>query len=514
MKLYFRAFFSWILTASILSGAVAATSSTTKDDSDRAKTEAKGADENGEDASPVAAKPASSPANKPTAKASSKVSKVYVVPMREDIMPPLTYIVRRGVKEAMDAGAEVLIIDMDTNGGMVSVMEEIVEILNKFDGETITFINSKAFSAGAFISVATQRIYMSPKGVIGAAAVIGGGGDLPPTVEAKAKSAVMAMMRTQAQRNGHNIDVLEAMIDKEKELIIDGETICDAGNLLTLTAFEAEREVGDPPKPLLSLGTYKDLDELIEALGYGDAEVTHVEALGVEKVASWLNSIGALLIVIGIGGIWIEMKAPGFGLPGTISIVAFSLYFFGSYAAGLAGLEWFVVFLLGLGFVAVEIFIFPGTMVNGLIGVFLIFVTLVMALADYYPGTPVDLSFMGQALGNAGVVLAQATVGSILMAWVFYQFVFPRMSQRYSVAGGMMSAAASGVGAEIEMRATQQSRMGQVGETISPLRPGGKARFGEDIINVISDGELIGVGAKVKVIGSSGMDAIVEAVEE
>ena len=224
---------------------------------------------------------------------SPEVSKVYIIPMREDIMPPLTYLVRRGVKEAMEAKADVLIIDMDTNGGLVMVMEEIIEILNKFDGETVTFINSKAFSAGAFISVATQRIYMSPKGVIGAAAVVGGGGgELAPTMQAKADSAVLAMMRTQAQRNGHNIDVVEAMIDKERELIIDGETLCEEGNLLTLTAFEAEREYGEPAKPLLSLGTFKDIDELIEGLGYGDAEITYVEALGVEKIASWLNRIG------------------------------------------------------------------------------------------------------------------------------------------------------------------------------------------------------------------------------
>lgn len=445
----------------------------------------------------------------------SKVKKVFVLPIREDIMPPLTYLVRRGVKDAMEADADVLILHMDTFGGRVDVTEEIMDIVGRFSGETITYIDSKAMSAGSFISAATQRIYMSPVGIIGAAAPVAGGGqEMGETMDAKVISMVLAMIRNQAQKNGHNTDVLEAMIDKDKELIIDGETLCKEGELLSLTALEAQTEYGDPPRPLLSLGTYKDLDALIKGLGYSDAEVTHVEALGVEKVASWLNSIGFLLIVIGIGGIWIEMKAPGFGLPGTVSIVAFSLYFFGSYAAGLAGLEWFLVFLLGLGFIAVEIFIFPGMMVNGLIGIFLIFVTLVMALADYYPGTPVDVSFMGQALGNAGVVLAQATIGTILMAWVFYRFVFPRMSQRCSMAGGMMSSAASGVTSEIEIRETQQSRMGQIGETTSPLRPGGKARFGEDVVNVISDGEMIGVGAKVKIIGASGRDAIVEAVEE
>src|SRR4051794_15372631 len=99
-------------------------------------------------------------------------AKVYVLPIREDIMPPLVYIVRRGIKEAMEAKADVLIIDMDTNGGRVDVTEEIIEIINQFKGLTVTYVNKKAFSAGAFISFATKKIYMAPQSVIGAAAPI------------------------------------------------------------------------------------------------------------------------------------------------------------------------------------------------------------------------------------------------------------------------------------------------------------------------------------------------------
>src|SRR5437867_5664928 len=114
--------------------------------------------------------------------------KVYVVPIRDDIMPPMVYLVRRGVKEAMEAKADLLVIDMDTNGGRVDVTEEIMEIVNKFKGHTVTYVNHKAFSAGAFISVATQKIYMAPQSVIGAAApmlMIPGGGptEIPQTVE-------------------------------------------------------------------------------------------------------------------------------------------------------------------------------------------------------------------------------------------------------------------------------------------------------------------------------------------
>ena len=98
--------------------------------------------------------------------------RVYVIPIREDIEPPLTYLVRRGVKEAMAAKADLIVLDMKTNGGRVSTTEEIIDILNQFKGESVTYVNDRAFSAGAFISVATKKIYMAPQSVIGAAAPI------------------------------------------------------------------------------------------------------------------------------------------------------------------------------------------------------------------------------------------------------------------------------------------------------------------------------------------------------
>src|ERR1041384_4774676 len=112
----------------------------------------------------------SSPALEVSSKKEASVKKVYILPIREDIMPPLVYLVRRGVKEAMEAKADLLVSDMETNGGRVDSMREIIEIINKFKGETITYVNPKAFSAGALMSFATQKIYMAPGSVIGAAA--------------------------------------------------------------------------------------------------------------------------------------------------------------------------------------------------------------------------------------------------------------------------------------------------------------------------------------------------------
>jgi membrane-bound serine protease (ClpP class) len=219
----------------------------------------------------------------PPAKTGPK--KVYVLPIRDDIMPPLVYLVRRGVKEAIEGHADLLVIDMETNGGRVDTTREIIHILEQFKGDTLTFVNHSAFSAGSFIAVATKRIFMAPGSVIGAAAPIipaaNGQGveQVPDTYERKMVSGVKALVRTSAQKNGYNVAVVEAMVDKTRGLtlsnVVDGVTnivvLAKEGEILTLTNTEAEREYGQPPTRLLSSGTVQDLDELLAKIGYAGA---------------------------------------------------------------------------------------------------------------------------------------------------------------------------------------------------------------------------------------------------
>ena len=443
--------------------------------------------------------------------AAESTKRAFIIPIRDDIEPPLVYLVRRGVKEAMAAKADLIILDMKTNGGRIDSTEEIIDILNQFKGETATYVNDRAFSAGAFISVATQKIFMAPESVIGAAAPImmspGGTGvqDLPSTVEAKMNSAVRALVRRVAEKNGYNTDVVEAMIDKNKELVIDGKTLNKKGEILTLTNTEAERKYGDPPKPLLSSGTVPTLDALITKLGYGDAERTVIEPTGAEKVGAWLNAISPLLLIIGIIGIYIEVKTSGLILPGVIGGLAFLLYFFGAHVAGLSGWEWVVVFAIGLALLISELFVHPGTILPGLVGTILIFIALIMAMVDIYPGTPALPTFpqLTWPLENLGLAVTCSLVIALILARVLPKTPGYRT---------LVSHRASGVASVRKFEHLQASRVGHTGVALSDLRPGGKARFGNEILDVITRGEMIAKGQPVRVIGSSGLhDALVEA---
>ncbi len=463
--------------------------------------------------SPMAmAGPASSTANEKT---------VVIVPVREDIGPPLVYLIRRAVKQAIEEKADLLVLDMKTNGGRLDTTEEIIAILGEFKGDTVTYVNNRAFSAGAFIAVATKKIYMAPQSVIGAAAPImvsptGTAEAIPETVDVKTKSAVRGLVRGVAVKNGHNPDVLEAMIDRNKELTMDGEVINKKGDILTLTDVEARKAYGSPPKPLLSAGTVESLDALLSQLGYANARRVAIKPSGAEKLGTWINAISPLLLIIGAVGLYIEFKTPGFGAPGIIGITAFAIYFVGGYIAGFSGFEWLLVFVIGVILLALEFFVFPGTVALGVAGAGLMVLSIVMALVDLYPGVPASPGGIswptiagptGESVERALRTLLIAVAGVALGVWLASKWL-PKTSiyatiVSHGVSGGETTAA----------YLTQETTMlGKTGVTISPLRPGGKAQFGDSIVDVMSQGDAIEKGATVRILSFSGGIPIVEAV--
>lgn len=442
--------------------------------------------------------------------AESESAPVYVIPVRDDIMPPVLYVVRRGIKEAIAAEAELVVIDMETDGGRVDTTEELIEILDRFEGRKVTYVNKKAFSAGAFISVATEEIYMAPGSVIGAAAPIlmspGGGGveSMPDTMEVKITSGISALVRANAERYGHNVDVIEAMIDKSKELRVGDEVLCEKGQILTLTNSEAERKYGEDEEPLLSAGTVSDLDELLDTLGVEKSNVVRISPTGTEQLGAWINKISPILLMVGIIGLYLEFKTPGFGLPGIVGLAAFIIYFLGGYIAGLSSIGWGAVFVIGLLLLIVELLLIPGTFLTGLLGVAMMFGAIVMAFVDWDPTLPAytaptiaqfALPFRTLSLALFGALVSIVLLGRYLPETTLYRH--------------MVSQGVSGGATESLLTSEQDRRLGQTAVVMTALRPGGKARVGDEVIDVVSQGEMIAAGTEVRIIGFSGSDAVV-----
>jgi membrane-bound serine protease (ClpP class) len=333
-----------------------------------------------------------SSADQPVFKATS--AKVVVIPIRGQIAKPELYILRRGLKEAIEDKVDTIVLDMETPGGSLEVTFEMLKALGKFPGKTVTYINREAISAGALISAGTDEIYFAPDGIIGAAApVLATGMEIEATMRGKIVSYLKARVRSMSEGKGHRGEVISAMIDMESELKIGDEVIKQKGELLSLTAQEAVKTYGDPPQPLLGAGIAENLGVLLDRLhGAGNYSVKNLEVTWSERVAQYLTRITPLLLGLGLVCLFIEFKTPGFGVFGISGITLLGLVFFGQFIAGLSGHEPVVFFLLGLGLLAAELFFFPGVMLLAVSGAALMLGSLVWAMTDLWPREPIPTS--------------------------------------------------------------------------------------------------------------------------
>ncbi len=321
-------------------------------------------------------------------------AKVVVIPIREQIANPELYILRRGLKKAIEQKVDTIVLDMETPGGALDVTFEMLKALEKFPGKTVTYVNREAISAGALISAGTDEIYFAPGGVIGAAApVLMTGGELDETMRGKIVSYLKARVRSISEGKAYRGMVISAMIDMDFEFKIGDQVIKEKGELLSLTAQEAVKEYGDPPQPLLGAGIAEDLDALLDRIhGAGNYSVERLEVTWSERLAQYLTSITPLLLGLGMALLFIEFKTPGFGVFGISGLIVLAAVFFGQYVAGLSGHEPVLFFTLGAVLVAVELIFFPGLMLLALTGGVLMLGSLVWSMADLWPSEPLQFS--------------------------------------------------------------------------------------------------------------------------
>src|SRR6266513_2535359 len=433
---------------------------------------------------------------------------VVVVPLRGEISPSLLMFLRRAEKVAESSGASAIIFEMNTYGGRLDSAEEITSVLNHATIPTYTFINSNAGSAGSLIALATQHIYMAPVSAIGAAApVLPTGEDLPLTEREKTISYWTALIRSSAIKNGHNPDIGEAFMNKDKEVKIGDRVIHPKGTVLTLSAQEAAEKING--KPLLADGIAASIVDLTQKAGL-KGNIVAFNPSGFEQLAFWITALAPLLLLGGILGAYLEFKIPGASLPGIISAICFALFFLGHYLAGLAGWEVMGLFVLGVVLVLIEILFFAhGTIVFGVIGVFLMLTSLLWAMIDRYPGETFFPT--GRMLAIPLLNLFVAIVAAVIVIAILARFL-PRTSLYRRFA--LMTANPPGpslVGAPREFATALALTPGMQGTAITILRPSGKARFAGHVVDVVTEGEFITPQTPITVIQTDGMRVVVKS---
>ena len=416
---------------------------------------------------------------------------VYVIPIQGEIQKGLVYVVRRGVKEALAAHASALILDMNTPGGEGEAMKEIMAAVAKFEpaDHTFTYVNKEAFSAGAFISASTREIWMAPGAIIGAASPVTLGQEGPKELPPKFVSAYAAIIRSAAEQNGHNPAVFDAMVNKQTGLRIDGREITPKGDILTLTTQEAMQEVGRPVRPLLAAGVSPTLQKLVQKKMGAEVKIVRVEPTGFEALGRFIVTLSPLILGAAFLLGYLEFKTPGFGVFGILAALFGLIFFFGHYIAGLSGYENLILVALGLGLIAVEFLLFPGTLLPGLTGLALVLYALLNTMADRYPRDPIlptlgeiyfplvklSWGFLG---GLAAIILAARFLPQTILFRPF------RLSVTSPPAPTPLSPAL---------------RVGTRGQALTDLRPSGTGRFGKQDLDVLAEGHFIPKGVAIRV---------------
>jgi len=350
-------------------------------------------------------------------------------------------------------------------------------------------VNRRAFSAGALIALSTDRIYMRPGSVIGAATPVDGSGT---KASEKIVSAMRSEMRALAENAGLDPEVAAAMVDEDVEI----EGVIEAGKLLTLTTEEA-----------VGIGyaeQVEDLDAFMAELGHAGASVVTAEANWAERVVRFFSNpvVAPFLLTLGFLGIITEIKTPTLGMAGAAGVLSLSLFFGSHMIIGLAGLEDLLIFGAGLALVGVEALLIPGFGLFGLVGGIGILAGLYLSLLG---GLPVSADF-----ARAGLVLSTTVVLIAVSAWVMLR-TLPGSSRLAKSGLFLLDSTEKAIG--YESAETRTDLIGLVGKAITDLRPSGTALFDDERIDVVSESEWITEGTLVKVVSAEGYRHVVRAIE-
>ena len=341
---------------------------------------------------------------------SADTNKVYVFDIDQEIAPPVVRRMNNALEEADNINADLIVIRMNTYGGLVVAADTIRTRILKEKTPIIVFIDNNAASAGALISIACDSIYMVPGANIGAATVVNQTAEAMPD---KYQSYMRSTMRSTAEVSGRNPQIAEAMVDQDIYI----ENVSDSGKVLTFTTSEAiangfcEAEVGS-------------IDELVQRYGFTNYVIIEQELKTTDHIIDWLISpyIHGILIMIIMAGIYFEMQSPGFGVPSLASITAAVLYFAPLYIEGLAENWEIIVFVIGLMLIMLEVFIIPGFGIAGVLGIIMVIVGLVLSLLY---NVVLDFSMVTTAaIMEAMFVVMFAVFGAMILTFMAVKHVF------------------------------------------------------------------------------------------
>ncbi|HEX5659628.1 MAG TPA: NfeD family protein [Polyangiales bacterium] len=424
---------------------------------------------------------------------------VVVIPIQGTIDLGLAALVKRTLAHYPKAG--VFLLDINTLGGRVDAAIEIRDSLLESPIPTIAFVHPRAISAGALISFACDAIVIARGGTIGAATPIQLEEGKAEAVSEKMTSYFRTEMRATAEANGRRGDVAEAMVDAS--VVIEGYDPAD--KLLTL---DTEGALGIGIADVQA----DDIEAVLAALNLTGSARELTSENWAEKLVRFITDpvVSGLLMSLGSLGILVELYAPGHLLSGAVGVICLLLFFGGHLIVNLVGLEELILLAAGAGLIALEVFVIPGFGVIGIAGILCVMAALVLSTIGLPLKVVVATGAWVEPLTRVAIALALTMVGMIIAA---------RYLPRTRLFSGLILKSAltsntSHDGPRSFVSADESKYVGQSGVAESDLRPVGVARFGEQRIDVVSEGGYVRAGSRVRVIAVEGARIVVRAEAE
>ncbi|MCP3874022.1 MAG: serine protease [Desulfobacteraceae bacterium] len=445
--------------------------------------------------------------------AEQKKQKVYVIPVTGTVEPGMAAYVKRALEDIKNETDAVFVFKLDTFGGRVDAALDIVDAISNIPkGKTIAFVEKRAISAGALIALSSNVLVMKDNTIIGDCAPIIQTKEGQKMAGEKVQTVLRARFRALAKKNNYPVVLAESMVtidmevyevimndqksymdkkayddltEKEKKTITSKKTIVSKGELLTMDDVEAF-DLGFSQKSV------KDINQALSLLGYETTHIVTIEESWSESLVRFLQTFLPVLMLIGIGAIYTEIKAPGFGVPGIIGILCLGIVFFNQYLVGLADHTELILLLIGVLLLGVEVFVLPGFGIAGISGLIVIAAGLVLSFQGFVVPDP-SFPWEGELLIKNLAQVFGSFIFAFLISLFSLRFILPQFSK--IVKGPYLEATLE----QSHVDTTKELGLmpGDKGVAHTFLRPSGKVIIGNKKIDAITQGEFIEQGTSV-----------------
>jgi membrane-bound serine protease (ClpP class) len=455
---------------------------------------------------------------------------IYVIPVTGTVEPGMAAFIKRSLEEihAEDADATI-VFKMDTFGGRVDAALDIVDILSGIpQGKAISFVEKRAISAGALIALAGNVLVMKKNSLIGDCAPIIQTSEGQKEMGEKTQTVLRAQFRSLAKKNDYPEVLAESMVTKsmevyqvtfngqteymdkvrfndltqeEKDQITRKRTVVAEGELLTMDDTEA-MNLG------FSKASVTDLDQALAHLGYENYTLKSMTETWSETFVRFLQPLLPILMLVGLGALYTEIKAPGFGVFGVIGMLCLGLVFLNQYLVGLANYTELLLLLIGTLLIAAEVLVLPGFGVAGIAGILVLAAGLVLSFQGFVVPDP-QMPWEGRLMLRNLAMVVGSFVGALVISLFMIRFVLPGISR---VIKGPYLDATLGE-AVVGSYESRDVTVGQMGTVVTTLRPSGKIKIGPRKIDAITRGEFLDPGTHVTVDALEQNRVLVRAVD-